>query len=234
VDLARSTRPTRQRHEGGSLRKKAWCSVPRLENSGVVGLLFLAGFNSSSDIDSENDFGYRAAARPTFRPLHRTSGAAMPDPSSDLRILNGMEIETPCLVPWGEIDGTGPTRSCEICQKNVFDLIELTTAEAAQILAESDALPCVRICRAPDGEIVTADSPMGFRMRVWRALQRRSGWAASLFVVLFLPGCQTLLNSCFQYGTPVRTIKSSNLGKSTADDSARPKDDAARSTGPTD
>lgn len=146
----------------------------------------------------------------------------MTDPTPDLRVLNEIAIETPCLVPWGEIRGAGRVRFCQVCQKSVFDLIELTSVAAAQVLAESDALPCVRICRAPDGRIVTADHPTSLGVRIWRGLRRRSGWAASLFALLFLPGCGWL-NSCFTYGAPARTIKPTDLGRTIPDDSARPK-----------
>ena len=145
--------------------------------------------------------------------------------------LEEIAIETPCLVPWGEIEGGGPVRSCQVCRKNVFDLIELTTAAAAQILTESDVLPCVRVCRAPDGRIVTADNPTGLGIRIWRRLRRHSGWAASLFALLFLPGCGWL-NTCFTYGGPARSIKPTDSGQSLSDDAARPKVDAANNTAP--
>jgi hypothetical protein len=157
----------------------------------------------------------------------------MADPTPDLRILDEVAIETPCLVPWGEIQGAGHVRSCHVCRKNIFDLIEMTTPAAVQILAESDALPCVRICRAPDGRIVTADNPTGLGVRIWRGLRHRSRWAASLFALLFLPGCGWL-DSCFTYGGPVRSIKPADLGSTTSDDSARPKVDAAKNTIPAD
>jgi hypothetical protein len=150
----------------------------------------------------------------------------------NLRVLDEIAIETPCLVPWGEIRGAGQVRACQVCRKNVFDLIELPTVDAAQILTESDTLPCVRICRAPDGRIVTADNPTGLGIRIWRGLRRRSGWAASLFALLFLPGCGWL-NSCFVYGAPARSIKPTDAERSISDGSARPKVDTAKNAVPT-
>lgn len=150
----------------------------------------------------------------------------MSQPAPDPHVLDDIVIQKPCPISWGAIDGAGPVRSCQVCQKSVFDLIEITSVAASQILAESKDLPCVRICRTPDGRIVTADSPVGFRMRIWRGLRRRSGWAASLFVLIFLPGCQTLMNSCFQYGAPARTIKSTQPGKVLSGDSTPSSVDA--------
>lgn len=129
----------------------------------------------------------------------------MDDAAARLQILNKIEIETPCEISWSEIRGKGPVRSCQFCRKDVLDLIEWPTAEAARILSESDSMPCVRICRGPDGGIVTADNPIGIGMRVWRRLRRRSAWAASIFAFLFLPGCSAF-NALFSAGSPVRSI----------------------------
>ncbi|HEU5116721.1 MAG TPA: hypothetical protein VFT74_08620, partial [Isosphaeraceae bacterium] len=105
--------------------------------------------------------------------------------------------------------GAGPIRSCRVCRKDVFDLIALTTEAAGRILADRDALPCVRLCRDPKGRVVTADSPTGPGMRLWRWLRRRSGrvapLCASLFALIFLPGCGGL-NRFFQYGAPGRYL----------------------------
>jgi hypothetical protein len=129
----------------------------------------------------------------------------MDDATARLRILDEIAIETPCNIPWDEIGGKGLARSCQVCQKDVLDLIEWPTAEVARILTEGDSMPCVRICRGLDGKIVTADNPIGIGMRVWRKLRRRSAWAASIFAFLFLPGCSAL-NALFSAGSPVRGI----------------------------
>jgi hypothetical protein len=140
----------------------------------------------------------------------------------NLRVFEEIDIKTPCSVPWGEIQGSGQIRSCQVCRKNVVDLIEFTTFEAARILNEPGSLPCVRICRASDGRIVTADNPAGIGIRIWRGLRRRSAWAASLFGLLFLPGC-SLLDSFFTYGAPVRYIKPAEPETTVSSDSAQPK-----------
>ncbi len=132
----------------------------------------------------------------------------MDDATPNLTILDEIAIETPCRVPWNELQGSGGMKSCEVCEKHVFDLIELTSADAVRVLADCQSLPCVRICRGPDGKIVTADSPTRLDFRFWRRLRRYSGWAASLFALLFLSGCNRFMNNILQYGTPARSIKS--------------------------
>ena len=157
----------------------------------------------------------------------------MADSKQSLPVMDGIEIATPCCVPWEEIQGNGRVRSCQVCRKDVFDLIELTTEEASQLLAQGDGLPCIRICRGPDGRIMTADNPAGLGMSIWRRLRRHSRYAASLFAPSFLPGCglfNSFYNSFFQYGAPARSIKSFDPEKTISEVASGPADDVAKKT----
>lgn len=125
------------------------------------------------------------------------------------KILDELIIASPCPIRWEEIGGSGRARHCQVCRKNVFDVIEMTSAEVVSILADEEALPCVRLCHSSDGRLITSDRTPGVRGHIWRRLRTRAPWAAALFALVFLPGCQSLINSCFQYGAPARSIKSS-------------------------
>ena len=70
-----------------------------------------------------------------------------------LNILDELIITSPCPIRWEEIGGSGRARHCHVCQKNVFDVIEMTSAEAVSILADAEALPCVRLCHGSDGRL---------------------------------------------------------------------------------
>jgi hypothetical protein len=105
--------------------------------------------------------------------------------------LDAVTIATPCQVPWGEMRGDHRSRHCCQCQRKVFDLSALTTAEAMELLGNSANLPCVRLYRRIDGRVMTADCPVGLRARIWRRLRRRAAWVASLFAMLFLQSCKT-------------------------------------------
>ncbi len=106
-----------------------------------------------------------------------------------LDVLDGITIASPCPIAWDQIGGGGRVRFCQTCQKNVFDVIEMTTVEAAAIFSDDQALPCVRLCHDSDGRIVTADRAPGVRGRIWRRLRLHAPWAASLFAMLFFSGC---------------------------------------------
>lgn len=117
-----------------------------------------------------------------------------------LDVLNAIEVASPCLVSWEHMHGNEHVRSCDQCQQRVYDLAEMTTADANELLGGAGSQPCVRFFRQRNGRVMTADSPAGLPGMIWRRLRRHAAWAASLFAVLFFPGCQT-------QGVPVRHIK---------------------------
>src|SRR5262245_57103262 len=98
-------------------------------------------------------------------------------------VLESVTIPVACPVPWDAMRGDHRTRFCDKCNQNVHDVSELTRAEAVQLLS-GDKLPCMRIYRRQDGRVMTADCASR-RERVWKWLDRRSAWAASLFAMVF-------------------------------------------------
>src|SRR5262245_12503241 len=117
-------------------------------------------------------------------PDRDTGRAGMPVPLPTLEGPKSLAIPTPCTVPWSEMRGNYRSRFCGQCQRRVFDLTAITTAEAKELLADPAGLPCVRLYRRPDGRVLTADCPAGLRVRIWRRVRRRAAWVASLFAVL--------------------------------------------------
>ena len=94
---------------------------------------------------------------PLFRPE--------PDP------VDRIEIQTPCSVPWEGMYGDQHVRHCGSCRKNVYNVTELTRAQALELIASREPV-CLRIYRRPDGTVVTNDC--------WsrlRAARRRGMWA---------------------------------------------------------
>jgi hypothetical protein len=114
---------------------------------------------------------------------------AIPLPTIDL--LDSITVASPCDVSWREMRGDDRSRFCGKCQKNVFDLSAMTTAEALLLLGDKNNRPCIRLFRRADGRVMTADCPVGLRARTWRRLRRRASWLASLFAILSFQSCNT-------------------------------------------
>lgn len=102
-----------------------------------------------------------------------------------------LHIEAPCHRSWQEMNGNSQLRFCNQCEKNVYDLTTFTSAEVDSLFRDSQGLPCVRFYRNDDGAVITKDNSDGIRTMLWRQIRARSAWAASIFALLFLPGCQT-------------------------------------------
>jgi hypothetical protein len=116
-------------------------------------------------------------------------GVSIPLPTLD--VLNSVSIPNHCPVPWEEMEGDSRTRHCIQCSQRVHDLSELTANEAVELLSNSGGHPCVRLYQRPDGRVMTSDC-MTKRERVWKWMSRRSAWAAALFALVFLSGCETM------------------------------------------
>ena len=96
----------------------------------------------------------------------------------ELDPVDRIEIQTPCTVPWDSMYGDERIRHCGSCRKNVYNVAELTRAQAMTLIASREPV-CLRIYRRPDGTVVTNDC--------WsrlRAARRRGMWAFLAMLVI--------------------------------------------------
>lgn len=71
-----------------------------------------------------------------------------------LSILKSFEVKTPCHEQWDAMHGDNRSRHCEKCNHSVFNLSEMTSAQAARIVQGSADRPlCVRYSLNSKGEI---------------------------------------------------------------------------------
>jgi hypothetical protein len=88
----------------------------------------------------------RAGERPTPRALP---------------LLERVFIASPCAVPWESMTGDERERLCASCDKKVYDVSKMTSAEAEALLRAKSTDACLRIFRRFDGTVLTADCPVG-------------------------------------------------------------------------
>ena len=98
-----------------------------------------------------------------------------------LSVLNDLRIASPCPASWHSMRGDDRVRFCDSCSKSVYNLSDLTAAEATALIRESEGRLCVRLYRRADGTVLTADCPVGLR----HALRRRLLRLATVGVVIF-------------------------------------------------
>ena len=88
--------------------------------------------------------------------------------------LDNVRIAAPCNVDWDTMYGNERVRFCDQCQLNVYNLSEMTKAEAERLVGSAEGRLCVRYYRRRDGSILTQNCPVGLR-----ALKKRLSRVAS-------------------------------------------------------
>jgi hypothetical protein len=104
-------------------------------------------------------------------------------------LLDQIRIATPCNADWDEMVGDERVRFCGSCEKNVYNLSQMTRDEAEALVREKEGRMCVRFYQRKDGTILSADCPVGvrrkrLRQRVWASVSSMTAAAALAFGVL--------------------------------------------------
>ncbi|MBV9864670.1 MAG: hypothetical protein JO316_04925 [Abitibacteriaceae bacterium] len=93
--------------------------------------------------------------------------------------LDDIRIDTPCHAAWEEMAGNEQVRFCQLCAKNVYNLSEMSRAEAENVLRSQPTTPCVRFYQQEDGSVITSGCPAPFKL-VQRPFKWMSGVAAAM------------------------------------------------------
>ena len=91
---------------------------------------------------------------------------------SKLPVLDGIRIAAPCSADWSQMSGDERVRACGACNKNVYNLTEMTRAEAEALIIAMEGKLCVRYYQRRDGTILLKDCVIGSSNR------RRLRWIA--------------------------------------------------------
>jgi len=75
--------------------------------------------------------------------------------------LDNLRVASPCKESWAKMTGDERVRECARCEKQVFNLSQMTRAEAEDLLASRGITACVRFYRRPDGTVMTQGCPVG-------------------------------------------------------------------------
>ncbi|HEX8284080.1 MAG TPA: carboxypeptidase-like regulatory domain-containing protein [Pyrinomonadaceae bacterium] len=99
-------------------------------------------------------------------------------------LLSRMRVATPCPTSWEAMEGDDRVRFCRMCELHVYNVSELTRAEAESLVARTEGRLCARLYRRADGTVLTKDCPTGLR-----AARRRVGRAAGAAFAAVLSLC---------------------------------------------
>ena len=102
----------------------------------------------------------------------------------DISLLENVRIAAPCPANWHEMVGGDRVRYCRSCEKNVYNLSEMSRTDAEKLLQTHEGRLCVRYYRRTDGTIMTNNCPIGLRT-IRKVYLKTAASAAALFGVLF-------------------------------------------------
>ena len=83
---------------------------------------------------------------------------------STLIPLESVRVANPCSADWDKMQGDDRVRFCQSCAKNVFNLSELSKAEAEKLITEKQDDLCVQYYQRIDGTVITDDCPVGLKI----------------------------------------------------------------------
>ena len=94
--------------------------------------------------------------------------------------LDSVKIASPCSANWNEMRGDERKKYCAMCRLNVYNLSDMTRAEAESFLINSEGRVCVKFYRRTDGTVITKDCPIG-----WGKIKRNiSRMATAVFALV--------------------------------------------------
>ncbi len=99
-------------------------------------------------------------------------------------LLSRMRVASPCPASWEAMEGDERVRFCRLCDLHVYNVSELTRAEAESLVTRTEGRLCARFYRRADGTVLTKDCPTGLR-----AARRRAGRAAGAAFAAVLSLC---------------------------------------------
>ncbi len=78
-----------------------------------------------------------------------------------LPVLPNIRVASPCRADWGAMTGDERVRACGQCNKNVYNLSEMTRDEAEALILAKEGRLCVRYFQRHDGTILLKDCVVG-------------------------------------------------------------------------
>jgi hypothetical protein len=70
-------------------------------------------------------------------------------------LLDSIDVPAPCPQKWDEMIGGEKTRFCASCEKDIYNLSDMTRSEAKKLIFQSKEKVCIRLEKDADGKVQT-------------------------------------------------------------------------------
>ncbi len=82
-----------------------------------------------------------------------------------LPVLPNIRVAAPCTADWNAMSGDERMRACGACNKNVYNLSNMTRDEAEALIIAKEGKLCVRYYQRTDGTIILKDCEVAISNR---------------------------------------------------------------------
>jgi len=98
--------------------------------------------------------------------------------------LDLIQIASPCPASWNSMKGDDRVRFCGECRLNVYNLSEMSRADAETFVSQREGRTCVMFFRRADGTVLTKDCPVGLRAMRQRFVRAVGALCGILFALV--------------------------------------------------
>jgi hypothetical protein len=98
--------------------------------------------------------------------------------------INKLRVAAPCPVSWESMSGDEKSRHCKMCDLNVYNVSEMTSAEVRNLIEKTEGRICGRLFLRADATVITKDCPVGLRA-FYKRTARLAGAALTTIFALF-------------------------------------------------
>lgn len=74
-----------------------------------------------------------------------------------------LSVAKPCHMSWETMSGDERVRLCNVCDMNIYNISEMSSAEITTLIETREGRLCGRIVKRADGTVMTKDCPPGLR-----------------------------------------------------------------------
>jgi hypothetical protein len=133
-----------------------------------------------------------------------------------LPMLDQVKVASPCNAEWNDMVGDDRVRFCLKCDKNVFNLSAMNSADAEALIAErAGGELCVRYYQRADGTIMTQDCPVGVtkkrRKKAALAIAGAGAMAAAAYATMMPVGAECPTGGARMGEVAVETLESPSM-----------------------
>src|SRR5262245_40876038 len=96
-------------------------------------------------------------------------------------VLDTISVESPCAVPWTTMHGDDRSRFCTQCRQNVFNISEMSRADAEEMIRSKNGRLFVRYYQRADGTSSTRECSSRWRRKLAMAMGLFFAAVAAMF-----------------------------------------------------